>query len=493
MFIIGSAYPMLPNNDRSFKSRTSRRLWLYCMKLINIVLMTAPFAACWYIFYAGGIKNPFFNKGNWVVVGLFALLYIVFCKLYSGLSISTKRITEAVYSQTLSAFISNAFMYIVISLLSSGFVSFPELLLALVIQFTFSVIWTYIVHRIYFKKLKPMSTIFVYDMRENIDDFVKPYYIDKRFDIKQILHTEECLLDLNITLKDTDTVFLCGVHSSERNQIIKHCVRSGIRVYVIPRVGDVLMSGAKPVHMFHIPMMTLKRYDPSAEYLLVKRVFDIIISCLALIVLSPVMLAVALIIKSDGGTVFYTQKRLTKDRKEFSIIKFRSMKMDAEKDGVARLSSGDSDERITPIGKVIRKLRIDELPQLFCVIKGDLSIVGPRPERPEIAEQYEKEMPEFALRLQAKAGLTGLAQVYGKYSTTPYDKLLMDLQYIANPSVVSDLKIIFATVKILFMPESTEGVKKGRHTAFRDNRFMPGQITVSDISDLGERNDKAAI
>ena len=111
MFIIGSAYPMLPNNDRSFKSRTSRRLWLYCMKLINIVLMTAPFAACWYIFYAGGIKNPFFNKGNWVVVGLFALLYIVFCKLYSGLSISTKRITEAVYSQTLSAFISNAFVH----------------------------------------------------------------------------------------------------------------------------------------------------------------------------------------------------------------------------------------------------------------------------------------------------------------------------------------------------------------------------------------------
>ena len=186
-------------------------------------------------------------------------------------------------------------------------------------------------------------------------------------------------------------------------------------------------------------------------------------------VLSPLMLVVAIIIKSDGGTVLYKQKRLTKDRKEFYVLKFRSMRMDAEKDGIARLSSGDNDDRITPIGRVIRKLRIDELPQLFCIIQGSLSIVGPRPERPEIAEQYEEEMPEFALRLQAKAGLTGLAQVYGKYNTTPYDKLLMDLQYIANPSLVEDLKIMFATVKILFMPESTEGIAEGQITAQKQN------------------------
>ena len=139
--------------------------------------------------------------------------------------------------------------------------------------------------------------------------------------------------------------------------------------------------------------------------------------------------------------------------------------MDAEKDGVARLSTGDNDDRITKVGKVIRKVRLDELPQLFNIFSGDMSIVGPRPERPEIAAQYEAEMPEFKLRLQAKAGLTGYAQVYGKYNTTPYDKLQMDLMYIAHPSFLQDLKICFATIKILFLPESTEGVAVGATTA----------------------------
>ena len=152
--------------------------------------------------------------------------------------------------------------------------------------------------------------------------------------------------------------------------------------------------------------------------------------------------------KSDGGPAFYKQVRLTKDGKQFEILKFRSMRVDAEKDGVARLSTGDKDDRITKVGHIIRACRLDELPQLLNILKGDLSIVGPRPERPEIAAQYCEEMPEFALRLQAKAGLTGYAQVYGKYNTTPYDKLQMDLMYIAHPSLIEDLKIMLATVKI---------------------------------------------
>ena len=144
---------------------------------------------------------------------------------------------------------------------------------------------------------------------------------------------------------------------------------------------------------------------------------------------------------------------------------FRSMRVDAEADGVARLSTGDRDSRITPIGKLIRKCRIDELPQFINILKGDMSVVGPRPERPEIAAKYEKELPEFRLRLQAKAGLTGYAQIYGKYNTTPYDKLSMDLTYIAHPSVMQDLKLIFATIKILFKPESTAGIAEGQVTA----------------------------
>ena len=183
------------------------------------------------------------------------------------------------------------------------------------------------------------------------------------------------------------------------------------------------------------------------------------------VILSPLMIVVALLINRDGGTALYKQVRLTKNGKEFEVYKFRSMRMDAEKDGIARLSSGDDDDRITPIGRFIRKCRIDELPQLINILQGTMTIVGPRPERPEIASQYEAEMPEFRLRLQAKAGLTGRAQVFGKYNTTPYDKLLMDLQYIANSNVAEDLKIMFATVKILFTKESTEGIDSSKLTA----------------------------
>ena len=204
---------------------------------------------------------------------------------------------------------------------------------------------------------------------------------------------------------------------------------------------------------------------------------DIVFALAALIVLFPAWIVTAIAVKAeDGGDIFYRQCRLTKDGKLFDVLKFRSMKMDAEEDGIARLSSGENDERLTRTGSVIRKFRLDELPQLLCILKGNMSIVGPRPERPEIARQYEEEMPEFRLRLQAKAGLTGYAQVYGKYNTTPYDKLQMDLMYIAHPSIVEDFRIMLATVKILFLPESTEGVGEGAVTAIEDNM---GQIAGS--------------
>ena len=190
----------------------------------------------------------------------------------------------------------------------------------------------------------------------------------------------------------------------------------------------------------------------------------IVLSLLAIIVTSPFMAIAALAIWSyDRGPVLYKQVRLTKDGRTFEILKLRSMIVDAEKGG-ARLA-GEHDDRITPVGRIIRAIRFDELPQIFNILKGDMSIVGPRPERPEIAAQYEQEMPAFSLRLQVKAGLTGMAQVYGKYNTEPRDKLKMDLMYINDMSLMQDLKLIFATVRILFMKDSTEGVQQGQVTA----------------------------
>lgn len=325
-------------------------------------------------------------------------------------------------------------------------------------------LWSAAAHRWYYAVFPPQPTAVIYDTRHGMEKLIREYDLNLKYDVRMTLSVQECLRDLRL-LDDMKTVFLSGIHSHDRNIILKYCVANGIDVFVIPRIGDVIMSGARPMHMFHLPMLRVGRYMASPEYLFVKRALDIVLSLAALVVTSPIFLVTALAIKRDGGPVFYRQVRLTKDGRAFEIMKFRSMRVDAEKDGVARLSTGDKDDRITPVGHVIRKFRIDELPQLINILKGDLSICGPRPERPEIAAQYCEDIPEFALRLQAKAGLTGYAQVYGKYNTTPYDKLQMDLMYIAHPSIIEDIKIMLATVKILFMPESTEGVSEGQTTA----------------------------
>ena len=336
---------------------------------------------------------------------------------------------------------------------------------ALVGQVIMASIWAYNAHHAYFKTFPPQATAVIYDTRRGMEQLIGKYGLDAKYKVVSTATAGECIDNLSM-LDGINTVFLSGIHSHDRNIILKYCVENNITVFVVPRIGDTIMSGAYHMHMFHLPMLRVGRYNPQPEYLLVKRLLDIVISAIALVILSPIFLATAIAIKAtDHGPVFYKQIRLTKDGKEFGILKFRSMRVDAEKDGVARLSSGENDDRITPVGKIIRACRVDELPQLINILKGDLSIVGPRPERPEIAAQYCEEMPEFSLRLQAKAGLTGYAQVYGKYNTTPYDKLTMDLMYIAHPSIVEDFKIMFATVKILFMPESTEGVSEGQTTA----------------------------
>lgn len=445
--------------------KTHHDVLLRLVKLADVLLVTVFFGAGWFLYYADCMANPYYRIGNYLIILLFAILFTACANVYEAFSISMKRISEVIYSQCLAALAADGIMFIVICLLIKSFPNLVPILLVFVCQLLTSILWAKMAHHWYFKVFPPRETAVVYDNRVGLEMLINEYGLEKKYDVKTILSADECLADLN-QLEHMKTVFVSGVHSRERNVILKYCVVHDIEVLVIPRVGDVIMSSAHAIHMFHLPMLQVRRYDASPEYLFLKRIMDIVISLLALIVFSPIMLAVAVAIKLyDHGPVLYSQVRLTKDSREFRIYKFRSMRTDAEKDGVARLSTGENDDRITPIGKIIRKLRLDELPQLFNILSGDLSIVGPRPERPEIAAQYMEEMPEFILRLQAKAGLTGYAQVYGKYNTTPYDKLQMDLMYIAHPSIVEDLKIMMATVKILFMSDSTEGVEEGQTTA----------------------------
>ena len=238
------------------------------------------------------------------------------------------------------------------------------------------------------KTARPMRTIIVWDSKSNYQELCETYKSDSRFNIVKTYHYLDVLDNYESTLKDIEYVIVVGVHSHPRNKILKYCITNNIKMFITPRVGDIVMGGAKQVHTLGFPMSFVEWYSPSPSYAVLKRFFDIVTSVLMLAVASPLMLVIALLIRRDGGTVLYKQTRLTKNGKEFKLLKFRSMKMDAESDGIARLSSGDNDDRVTPIGRFIRKHRIDKLPQLINILKGDMSVVGPRPERPEMSTQY---------------------------------------------------------------------------------------------------------
>lgn len=444
---------------------------LRLIKAANVLLVALPFVLVWLLYYVHTVVIfPSIYRGGGIIL-MFVVLYAFFGRAFDAFLISLKRVSEMFYAQALSIFFADGFMYLVLWLMSGAFPNIWPALMAFAAQLTLGGIWCWAANRWYFAHYGGQKTIVIYDVRRGVEDLFGRYGMDQKFDVQRVCTVEECLTGNLDALADFTAVFLCGVHSHERNVILKYCVANGIVVYIIPRVGDVIMSGAKKIPMFHLPMMRVDRYAPPPEFQVAKRVLDIGIGTLLLLLFSPILLAAAVAVKlEDGGPVFYRQIRLTRDGQEFRMLKFRSMVVSAEQDGIARLSTGEDDPRITKVGRVLRAHRIDELPQLFNVLGGSMSLVGPRPERPEIAAEYEREMPEFALRLQCKAGLTGYAQVYGKYNTTPYDKLQMDLMYMSKPSIVEDIKILFATFTILFKRESTEGVTPGHTNAQEDDR-----------------------
>ena len=430
---------------------------LNMIKIIHTVIVVIPFLVCWFLYYEPITSTATSRKVSTLVIAVYVSILYTSCLKLDGFRASLMNISELVYAQIISAAIADICIALVIWMLS---IHFPYLLpgfLCFLCQCCIIPVLCTYEYKSYYMHNRSRKTLVIYDVRQGIEHLIKAYNMEQRFDVRSILPVEEALTDLGV-LDETEVVFLCGVHSRERNRILKECIMRDIQVYIIPRIGDVLMSGAEQMHMFHLPLLRSKRYQPLSEYRFIKRTFDILLSGIAFVIFSPIMLVTAIAVRSDGGPILYKQTRLTKNGKEFQILKFRSMCVDAEKKSGAVLSGGKNDPRITKVGRIIRACRVDELPQLINIIKGEMSIVGPRPERPEIAAIYEKELPEFRLRLQAKAGLTGYAQVYGKYNNTPYDKLLMDLTYIAEASVFMDLKLAIQTLFILFDKRSTEGI-----------------------------------
>lgn len=439
-------------------------LLLRIVKMLNVVLMLVPVYLFLYRVYTGtGFQYPLVTFVSELL--LFAILYCWIGRSYDAFLIQYNRVADLIYSQCLAAAIADFMVFFTVGISEKILPPLSFGLFMFVVQIILAALWCAGGQKWYFVTNPPLRTAIIWDQRTDFLELLSNYGLSKRFKVTGDYSSSDIIQNIRF-LDDVDAVFIAGVHSHERNYLVKYCVDKDIIAYVVPRIGDVLMNSSKRIHMFHLPVLQTSRYSPNPEYLLIKRALDIVVSSLALMLISPIMVLTCLAIKlEDGGPVFYKQLRLTQNGKEFYILKFRSMIVNAEKDGKARLSSGSQDDRITKTGRIIRMCRIDELPQLINILKGEMSLVGPRPERPEIIDEYLKELPEFKLRLQAKCGLTGYAQVYGKYNTSPYDKLQMDLIYLAKPSIVQDITIMLATIKILFMPESTEGISESQTTA----------------------------
>ena len=441
------------------------------MKVGHFIVAIGLFALCWTLFYRAIYATEAAHPMTDVIVTLFyAVAMFLFARVYDVYNIGYASITDNTYGQSLSALLSAALIYAVSVLMYMRLTNPLPLLGLCVVQTLWNALWTVWANHIYRRLHAPKKTVVIYRDRSDLRRLEEIRYMQFKFSIEgYIENPEDDYRQLEKRLEGYEAILVSGVNASLRNGIAKYCIEHGVNGYFAPHVGDVIMQGAHHMRSFSVPIFSVRSAEPTPEYLFIKRLFDILVSLAGLVVLAPLFILTALAIKlSDKGPVFSRQIRLTRHGRRFEILKFRSMRTDAEGDGVARLAAED-DDRITPVGKIIRACRLDELPQLINILRGDMSIVGPRPERPEIAAQYTEKMPAFVLRLQVKAGLTGFAQVYGKYNSNPYDKLQMDLMYINKMSLVEDLRLMFATVRVLFMKESTAGVSHGMINAGDDD------------------------
>lgn len=441
--------------------RTIKKLKRTIVFILKLALFVSLFGIFFGIF---GINNPWLfnlNRTTGVTMLTFAVLGIALMSVYGGYAIGTQKSKPIVYSMSLAAIITDLVTHLQLSIMNTSEKNNPYfvyetphlLLLVIVLQVLVIIFFAYFGNFVYFSLEPPEKCCVISSSRQSlgniipkINKFKKQYEVDEiiRFDAPDVLDV----------IARNDTVFLYDVPVRERIVLTEYCYQKQKNIYYNFEMSDVVSQGAKYMTLDDKSLVMHVAKDLTMEQRIVKRLMDLGVSLIALILTSPIMLGCALAIKlEDGGKVFYKQKRLTKYGRVFEVYKFRTMK---EENSIHKSVTAD-DDRITKVGKLLRKYRIDELPQMLNILKGDMTVVGPRPEMLENVEKYTGELPEFSYRLRMKAGLTGLAQISGKYNTSPKDKLVMDLMYIENYSIWQDLKLIFQTITVFFKAsESTE-------------------------------------
>ncbi len=446
-------------NVNQRKREQYKRIINLFASMIIIALFTLSFSEVWNKSYNDIMEDPFWKNGNILLVLIYGVMYIFIANSFGAFHLGYYTELSLIGSQILGTLGTNTIMFVIISLIGRGRLSVRPMLYLTVYDLFILVLWVYVFSALFSKLYPPRRMLMIYG-NKNAADLIRK--MEKRGDKYYICEAISCKCsfeEITEHLDNYDAAIINDIPHELRSEILKYCLENSIRVYINPKLSDIIIRGADDFNLFDTPLLLNRNSGLKFEQRLCKRSLDIILSFIGLLIAMPFMLITSIVIKVyDRGPVFYKQKRLTQGGKRFYVYKFRSMIVNAEKQSGAMLAK-ENDSRITPVGRIIRKLRIDELPQLLNIFMGDMSFVGPRPERPEIARKYQQTMPEFRYRLKTKAGLTGYAQVMGKYNTTPYDKLKMDLMYIENQSLKLDLKIMVMTLKTVFTPSATEGVK----------------------------------
>jgi len=456
------------------KNLQAKRIIMFWAKVFILGVQLAMFAYLWYHHYKDLMPVQYWRRGNWAVIGVYGVILFSLNKSFDSLKVGYLKSWDVMYNSIFSILVTNGVMYIVLVLLNGHWAIFkgmhpkfenvgPMLWLSLA-DFLMILAWVIAMRWVYAVLYPPHQMLLIYGNVDPDNLIEKLQSRSDRYIVKDKIDISDGMGKVMAEMKKYDSVLIGDIPVQERNQLLKIGFENGIRCYSVPKLSDIMIRSAQSIDLFDTPILLFRNRRLSEAEKVIKRMMDIVFSLIALIPASVIMLIIAIAIYAyDRGPIFYKQERLTRDGEIFQILKFRSMIVESETDR-AVLAKAD-DDRVTPVGKVIRRLHFDELPQLFNILQGTMSLVGPRPERPDIAAEYKEVIPEFDFRLKVKAGLTGYAQVYGQYNTKPYDKLKLDLTYIENYSVWLDIKLIILTIKILFWKEKSLGVDDGQDTA----------------------------
>ena len=437
--------------------------------LLEILILTLLY---YFVWMHGYTLAYFAYKGKYVLMGVYAVLLYIFFQNSDCTMFGQLHRVDLIIGQIISIVLVNGITYFQLCLIANQMLTPTPILILTAGEVALAAVLVVLYTGLYHKLYAPHEMLLIYGNRRGVSLKIKMDSRRDKYNISKLISVEEGFEAICREMGKYDAVILSDVPAQVRNDILKYCYRYRIRTYLSPKLTDIMIRGGKNITLFDAPLLLVKGTGLTPAQRVAKRCMDIVLSAIALLITSPAFLAVAISIKlEDGGPVFYKQKRLTRNGREFEILKFRSMIVDAEKYAGAVLATED-DPRITKTGKVIRATRLDELPQLLNILKGDMSIVGPRPERKVIADEYCKDIPEFAYRLKVRGGLTGYAQIYGKYNTSAYDKLRLDLMYIENYSFLLDIKLIILTMRIIFSKESTEGIDKAQENQERTDELL---------------------